>query len=196
MGSHVLQVECRSSRTERFCVPTDFASTLCIRPAIPIDPKLADLAVAKFRENRANALLTLGRYSEALDEFDSALKIDSGNPEFYLGRGRAHLFLQNSDTSIEDFKIPVRLRPLNPYPVIWLHIARLHAHDRDDDEFAANAARVKRDAWPSIVVDLYLGTSNGEQIVSAALATKDDTGKHACEADFFVGDYVSIGVQI
>lgn len=96
---------------------------------------------------------------------------------------------QNSDASVEDLNIAVRLRPLNPYPVIWLHIARLHAHDQDDDEFAENAARIKRDLWPSTVVDLYLGTSNGEQIVSAALATKDETGKHACEADFFVGDY-------
>lgn len=78
---------------------------------------------------------------------------------------------------------------MNPYPVIWLHIARLHAHDQDDDEFAANAAKLRRDAWPSTVVDLYLGASNAEQIVSAALAAKDATGKHACEADFFIGDY-------
>lgn len=143
----------------------------------------------KFRENRANALLTLSRYREALDEFDSALKIDPGNPTLYLGRGRTHLFLGNFDASFEDLKTAVRLRPLNPYPVIWLHIARLHADDRDADEFAENAARIKRDTWPSAVVDLYLGTSNSEQIVSAAQATKDETGKHACEADFFVGDY-------
>lgn len=143
----------------------------------------------KFRENRADVLSTLGRYSEALDEFDAALKFDPGNPELYLGRGRVHLFLQHSSASIEDLKIAVRLRPLNPYPVIWLHIARLHAHDRDDDEFAENATRVKRNIWPSTVVDLYLGRSNAEQIVAAALAIKDDTGKHVCEADFFVGDY-------
>lgn len=28
-----------------------------------------------------------------------------------------------------------------------------------------------------------------QQVASAALATNDDTGKHAGEADFFVGDY-------
>lgn len=143
----------------------------------------------KFRENRANALSTLGRYSEALHEFDRALEIDPGHPALYLGRGKAHLFLEDFKASIEDFKVAVRLRPLNPYSVIWLHIARLHAHDRDDDEFAENAAKLKRDLWPSKVVDLYLGTSDAEQVVSAALATNDDTGKHGCEADFFVGDY-------
>ena len=52
-----------------------------------------------------------------------------------------------------------------------------------------NAAKLKRDLSPSKVIDLYLGKSNAEQIACAALATKDDTGKHACEADFFVGDY-------
>ena len=51
-----------------------------------------------------------------------------------------------------------------------------------------NAAKLKRDLSPSKVVDLYLGKSNAEQIACAALATKDDTGKHACEADFFVGE--------
>ncbi|MFX7155978.1 hypothetical protein ABTI15_19920, partial [Acinetobacter baumannii] len=88
--------------------------------------------------------------------------------------------LQNFDASFEDLKIAVRLRPSNPYPVIWLHIARLHAQDQDDDEFGENAARIKRDFWPPAVVDLYLGTSNSDQVVSAAQATKDETGKHAC----------------
>lgn len=143
----------------------------------------------KFRENRANALSTLGRYSEALHEFDHALKIDLGNPALYLGRGKAYLFLRNVEASIEDFKVAVRLRPLNPYSVLWLHIARLHAQERDDDEFAVNAAKVKRDLWPSQVVDLYLGTSDDKQVASAAQATNDSTGKHSCEADFFVGDY-------
>jgi len=45
----------------------------------------------------------------------------------------------------------------------------------DDDEFAESAAKIKRDIWPSTVVDLCLGRSNAEQIDSAALAAKDDT---------------------
>ena len=143
----------------------------------------------KFRENRAYALLAIGRRDEALKEFEFALKIDPGNPALYMGRGKTRLFLENFDASVEDLKSAVRLRPLNPYAVIWLHIARLHADVNDDREFAENAARISRGAWPGAAIDLYLGTSSAEQMASAVQATKDDTGRHGCEADFFVGDY-------
>lgn len=65
----------------------------------------------KLRENRANTPLTLGRYSEARNEFDSALKIDLGNPALYLGRGRANPFLQNFVASIKDIKVAVHSWP-------------------------------------------------------------------------------------
>lgn len=45
-----------------------------------------------FWSNRASAYLTLGRFKDALADFDRAQSIDPGNAATYLGRGRARLY--------------------------------------------------------------------------------------------------------
>ena len=145
---------------------------------------------AKFREARATAYLTDGRYRDAASEFDRALMIDPGNPALYFGRGRANLFLGETSAAIEDLKIALRLRPLDPIPVIWLHIAHLHGNLADEDEFAANATRIKRGEWPRVVMDLYLGRETPAQIRTKALGGPSfESEKRACEAEFYIADY-------
>lgn len=145
---------------------------------------------AKFREARATAYLTDGRYREAASEFDQALLIDPGNPALYFGRGRANLFLGETSAAIEDLKIALRLRPLDPIPVIWLHIAHLHGNLADEDELTANTTRIKRGEWPGVVLDLYLGRETPAQIRTKALeGSPSDSDRRACEAEFYIADY-------
>lgn len=139
---------------------------------------------AGFLSNRANAYLTIANYPDALSDFQKALQIDPGNAATYLGRGRARLFSGDVAGSIEDFTTAVRLRPSNPYPVIWLHIARGHRGEDDRTELTENAAKVKRDRWPTVLLDYYLGNVSAEQIRAAALTAPKDV----CEADFFLGE--------
>lgn len=143
-----------------------------------------------FRGNRGNAYLTMSKYADALEDFDRAAQIDPGNAGVYLGRGRARLFAKDTVGSIEDFKTALRLRASNPNPVIWLHIARVHNGEADREEFAADAAKVKRDIWPTAVLDFYLGTMNGDQLRAAVPAGPPrDRDKWTCEAEFFVGEF-------
>ena len=145
---------------------------------------------AMFLSNRANVYLTIANYSAAEADFERALQIDPGNPGIYLGRGRSRLFAGNTVGSIEDFSTAVRISATNPNAVIWLHIARVHHGDEDHGEFAANAAKVKRDIWPTPVLDLYLGSIAPEGIRALALEG-DQFGKdkRSCEATFFIGEY-------
>ena len=144
----------------------------------------------KFREALATAYLTDGHYRDAVGEFDQALLIDPGNPALYFGRGRANLFLDDTAAAIEDLKTALRLRPLDPTPVIWLHIAHLHGNSTDQDEFTANASRIKRGDWPGAVLDLYLGRETPAQIRSKALeGTPSDSDRRGCEAEFYITDY-------
>ena len=145
---------------------------------------------ARYREARANIYSTEGRYVDAISDFDEALKIDPGNPALYFGRGRANLFHENASASVDDLKIGVRLRPTDPYIVLWLHIARLHSSTADTDEFAANTARIKREVWPGAVLDLYLGILTPAEVRRKALdGTPEDSERRACEAEFYLGDY-------
>lgn len=157
----------------------DFGNAIRIRPDDVV-----------FWSNRANAFLTMANYADALSDFEKALQIDPGNPATYLGRGRARLFSGNLAGSIEDFATAVRLRPSNPYPVIWLHIARVHRGDADNEELAENAAKVKRDLWPTALLDYYLGRASAEQIRVAAQEGPDpESVKRRCEADYFLGEF-------
>ena len=145
---------------------------------------------AKLRDARANAQLTNGHYNDALGDFDEGLKIDPGNPALYFGRGRTHLFLENTSAAINDLKVAVRLRPTDANAVIWLHIARLHANTTDDNEFAANAARVKRGSWPGAVLDLYLGAlTPSETLAKSQEGAPEDSERRVCEAQFYAADY-------
>lgn len=159
----------------------DFGSAIKLRPQDAI-----------FWANRANANLTIGNYAAALADFDQALRVSPGNPAIYLGRGRARLFAGDISASIDDFKTAVRLRPSNPYPVIWLHIARVHAGEDDRAELAENSAKVKRDIWPTSLLDYYLGIIDSARIRAAArVGPAREQGKRTCEADFFLSESIA-----
>lgn len=163
-----------------------------------VERALADLNTAvelaprnvRYHDARANAYLVEARYGDALADFDEALQIDPGNPALYFGRGRANLFLESTAAAIDDLQIAVRLRPTDANAAIWLHIARLHAKAADENEFAANAARVKRDVWPGAVLDLYLGAlTPTETLAKAQEGAEEDSGRRLCEAQLYAADY-------
>jgi tetratricopeptide (TPR) repeat protein len=53
--------------------------------------------------NRGAAYKSLGRYPEALADFDQASEFDSDNPQYYGQRGDVHIRTGELDTAIEDF---------------------------------------------------------------------------------------------
>lgn len=145
---------------------------------------------ARYRDARANAYLVEGRYSDALADLDEALQIDPGNPALYFGRGHANLFLDDTAAAIDDLQIAVRLRPTDANAAIWLHIAHLHGNSADANEFATNAARVKRDEWPGPVLDLYLGAlTPTEMLAKAQEGGEQNSDERLCEAQFYAADY-------
>jgi lipoprotein NlpI len=146
---------------------------------------------ATFWSNRANAQLSVGDYEKALGDFEQALQLDPGSAAMYLGRGRAKLFAGDHNASAEDFRTAVRIRPANPYPVIWLHIARVHGGIVDKVELTENAAKVHRGAWPSQMLDYYLGKMSPDQIRQAAqLGPPGELAKRSCEAEFFLAESI------
>ncbi|WP_197433600.1 tetratricopeptide repeat protein [Bradyrhizobium sp. CCH5-F6] len=149
-----------------------------------------------FWSNRASAYMTMGRYKDALADFDRAQSIDPGNPATYLGRGRARLYSDEIAGAIEDLRIAARLRPTNAFPAIWMHIARIHQGNPDREELERNAARVDRSQWPGQVLDFYLGRLDMDRVRENAGGSAGAEGeRRLCEADFFVGEFLSHGRQ-
>lgn len=135
--------------------------------------------------------MTLGRYKDALTDFDHAQSIDPGNAATYLGRGRARLYSNEIAEAIEDLQVARRLRPTNANPAIWLHIPRVHQGAPDQEELERNAARVARGQWPAPILDFYLGKLDAARTrEDAERAPAADLPRRLCEADFYVGDFL------
>jgi lipoprotein NlpI len=140
--------------------------------------------------NRGMANLAFEKYSDGVHDFDQALRINPGSTTLYLRRGWAQLFAGAVDDSIADFKTTIRLRSSNPYPAIWLHIARIHRGDDDQAELAENAKDVTRGAWPSVMLDFYLGALDAEGVRAAAQqGNSAGQAKRDCEANYFLGEF-------
>lgn len=163
----------------------DFDEAIRLKSADPI-----------FWSNRASAYMTMGRYKDALADFDRAQSIDPGNAATYLGRGRARLYSDEIAGAIEDLRIAARLRPTNAFPAIWMHIARIHQGNPDREELERNAARVDRSQWPAQVLDFYLGKLDMDRVRENASGSAGAEGeRRLCEADFFVGEFLSHSQQ-
>lgn len=144
---------------------------------------------AVFWSNRANAHLAGSRYHEALADFDRAIAIDPGRVATYVGRGQARLYAQEASGAVDDLRIAARLRPINPYPAIWMHIARVHQGNPDIEELERNASRVSPGKWPAQVLEFYLGKSDAGRIrQDAQHGSPAEVEKRLCEADFFIGE--------
>lgn len=153
--------------------------------AIGLDPR--DINA---RANRATVNWGIENYEAALSDFNQALVIRPGDAALYLRRGQTHLFAGDIELSIADFLVAVRIRPTNPYPAIWLHIARVHKGEDDREEVLGNAQNVKLDVWPSAVLNLYIGSQSMEDVLAAAQKGRPvEKAERVCEAKFFIGEF-------
>jgi tetratricopeptide (TPR) repeat protein len=60
---------------------------------------------------RANTLNTLGRYQEALEDYDKAIEIDSKLANAYVNRGSAYSHLGATEKAIADYEKGLELDP-------------------------------------------------------------------------------------
>jgi lipoprotein NlpI len=173
------------NRAVLYLMRRDFTSSLAdLDTAISLNPR--DVTALA---NRATVYLALEKYESAVSDFDRALEVSPGNAALYLGRGQANLFAGAVDISISDFGTAMRVHP-SGYPAIWLHIARVHKGEDDGEEFAVNIKNIRRDVWPSPLLDLYLGAANRESVLAAAQSGRiTEKIRRSCEARFFIGEF-------
>ena len=76
---------------------------------------------------RGVALGSLGRYDEAVRDFDRSLELDPGNAEALGARGLAHASLERHELAIEDYTRVLDLDPRNRNVLYSRGIARMYA---------------------------------------------------------------------
>jgi hypothetical protein len=83
-------------------------------------------------------------------------------------------------------------RHANPdqYPIIWLHLAHVHAGQDDRQEFESNSLPNLNRPWPSPILALYLGKTTVDDVYAKAnLGNPGKLARQACEAHAYVGEW-------
>ena len=73
---------------------------------------------------------------------------------------------------------------VNTSNMIWRYLACERAGESGAAELEANAARLKDNDWPRPVIELYLGRTLPEELLSVAGKPEE-----RCEAEFYIGEW-------
>jgi tetratricopeptide (TPR) repeat protein len=102
--------------------------------------------------NRAQVLMGLGRFDEALEGFDAVIAVDPNYPDYHLDRGNALHRVGRDDEALESYRTAIRLGP--PFPEALYNCAELHL-DAGDTEAAREALDHVLELDPTLV-DAYV----------------------------------------
>jgi tetratricopeptide (TPR) repeat protein/RsiW-degrading membrane proteinase PrsW (M82 family) len=136
------------------------------------------------RSARGELYLLKYDYDGALRELDEAIRLDPNSSSPYFTRGRVHFFRGEFPAAIGDLQQSLA-RQRDPYPALWLYLARGRTGQNGRDELIFWATALPRNAWPFPLIEFYLGVRPAPLVYSVA-ANADQ----ACEADFYVGEWL------
>jgi tetratricopeptide (TPR) repeat protein len=125
-------------------------------------------------------------HDQALADFDQAIRLA---PSFFSAmdaKAKTLFNLGRYDEAAAEFREVIRLTPGDYYPVLWLHIARMRAHEDDSEEYRAGKASLDMTQWPAPIFDLFEGKITASAMRRAADAQVDEG---ECEGAVFAGQY-------
>ncbi len=129
-----------------------------------------------------------GQYGRALPDYNQAIKLKPDDARNFSSRGEVNFYRARWQEAATDLQRSLAIDPLQPYVVLWLHIAKKQRGQDDVREFSRQAARMDPSEWPAPVARLFLGQATPDQVLAAAASTDAQTGKdQRCEAAFYLG---------
>lgn len=72
--------------------------------------------------------------SEAHSSQRNDIRAKSKDTETLFSRGRANYYKGNFSLAAKDFEHSLELSPTEPYPLLWLHLAKMHLRQPDNED--------------------------------------------------------------
>ena len=138
----------------------------------------------------------LQEFSQAYENFDSALELSSDHEYAYLNRGIALYYGSRPELAKEDFQVFHSEQQDDPYRLLWIYLA-----EYDIDPIMAKSALQKSALtvddrlWAKQVIRLYLGhVSQNDflQGLTVNVHSNKELTERLCEAYFYLGKYNQI----
>jgi lipoprotein NlpI len=155
--------------------------------AIRLDPELAQ---AHF--NRGVLFEIADDNAKARGEFDQAIRLDARFAPAYKSRAALSFYDGQFDAAQADLSRAAGMLHSDPYVAIWLYLAQARAGRGEAAAHELAQARPEGGdaAWPSPVIDLYLGRRDPGSVFKAAQQGDAGTQRdQQCEAAFYVGQW-------
>jgi len=144
---------------------------------------------AGYYQTRGNLRIWAGDPTGALADYDQLYRLAPQLPGLVDSRARLLFGMGRFHEAAEQFVVSARLLPTNPYPVLWLHMARARAHEPDDAEFQQGMKRLDLSGWPAPVFNMFLGKTAPDVMREAYSTSPYGSADGNCEAVFFAGEY-------
>jgi tetratricopeptide (TPR) repeat protein len=144
--------------------------------AIKLDPKYANAY-----NGRGLAYANKGDYDLALRDYDQAIQIDPKDSFAYKSRSVSYFSLGNFSKAAEAALRAGELKD-DAYAMIWRYLARQRAGENGAAELEMSMSRLKNNAWPYPVIELYLGR---RKEIHPSAGKPDEV----CEAQFYGGEW-------
>ncbi len=160
------------------------------------DLALTDLdASLKLKSDDPTAIGLHADAAICLEKFDAALADLSmlnfkANPGIYWTRARLYFAAGNYRAAVDDLVAYVGHRTKDPYPTLWLEMARMRAGMLDPKVAARDIDDFDSDNWPAPLLALYAGKAKVEDIpAAAARGMADGRVGRECEANYYVAEW-------
>ena len=135
----------------------------------------------------------LQEFTQAYDQFDSALDLDPQHEYAYLNRGIALYYGSRPELAAQDFQSFHAKQQDDPYRLLWLYLTEHEVNPQNAiNSLAQRANSVEEYTWAKQVIYLYLGLLSEETFIENLtdnVSSNKELTDRLCEAYFYLGKY-------
>jgi tetratricopeptide (TPR) repeat protein len=132
--------------------------------------------------NRGLAYSRSGEHEKAIADFARVIVLNPGDAEAHLNRGISYFALADFYKADAAFTQAVKL-DTNAYFPLWRYLAEARRGLDAAPQLEASAKRIRSRLWPYPAIELYLGRTDRDAALLAAIGTIQQ-----CEANFYFGE--------
>ena len=135
-------------------------------------------------------------FSQAYEQFDSALELAPLHEYAYLNRGIALYYGARPELAVQDFEAFHHQQLDDPYRILWLYLTE-HEVDAKQAIHQLNK-RIKNvddRTWAKQVIKMYIGELSQQEFINSltyGVETNKQLTDRLCEAYFYLGKYNQI----
>lgn len=133
--------------------------------------------------NRGGAYFIKGMPERALADFSEAVRLQPEDLATLTNRGYANFVAGRFAGAAADLA-RVAAKGDAPFPALWRYLALRKAGQEGDETLQRDTTGVSPDAWPSPIIELYVGHRSPKEVLAAAT-----TPESRCQANFYIGEW-------